>query len=468
MVSRLDSPLCGESFRSLRRGLARSDGFALFIAVCNRPIDRDALIEALAESMPDAPPVIVRVDAKTIDLLHETSLQAETNPLGPLMLVDLEKAVPSVVNDHAVLRVLNLQRPKWPVQIARPVVFWVADYLFTLLCRESPDFVDWRSDTFFFSELTDIELRPLQSEPWQGGLDGRLTEPERRARIRELRSRLTSALRSNHPFVLSTHADWLNELGKHLELLGEFDEAERLYLQALAIYETLGRRHAMANAYGNIGGLYQVRRDLGRAETMLCKALEIEKALGHWQGVANVYRSLGGLNWTRGDLDQAEAMVLKALELNEGRSNREGMAKSFESLGLIYQTRGDLDRAVEMIRKGLEIEKALGRQQDAANSYGNLGLIYLERGDLDQAEAMLRKALLIDEMLGWRLGMARAYGGLALIAGQRGDMEASRALLFRSQELFNVIGIPRASEGIGRLLDSLTAEPSGLKQAKLR
>ncbi|MDR3635843.1 MAG: tetratricopeptide repeat protein [Isosphaeraceae bacterium] len=500
--------MSSEPFRALRRGLSRSDGFALFVAVCNRSADRDALIEALQESMPQTGLTVVHVRADTIDVLDEVVRQADPNAEGPVMLVDLEKAVPSVVRNHAVLQALNLQRPEWPVKIQRPVVFWTPDYLLGLFGREAPDFFDWRSDTFFFPDLTEAELRPLLAEPWDGGGDGRLSEPERRARVHELRSRLASTSESDNPFVQATHARWLNELGNHLNLLGEFAEAEASFLRALEINESLGRREGIAIQYGNLGLIYAVRGDLAGAESMYRKSLEIDESLGHREGMAADYGNLGLIYRARGDLAGAESMYRKALEIYESLGRREGMANQYGNLGLIYRARGDLVGAESMHRKALEIDESLGRREGMANQYGNLGLIYAARGDLAGAESMHRKALEIDESLGrregtaadygnlglvyrargdlavaesmfrksleieeslgHREGMARDYGNLGTIYNDRGDTDEAKALWLRAHELFTAIGMPRGVRWIQGLLDTLRAEPKGKKRASKR
>jgi hypothetical protein len=115
--------ICGETFRSLRRGLARADGFALFVAVCNLPTDRETLIQALDEAMPGTRLWTIRMSTDTVDPLDEIERQIGPRPDGPVMLVDLEKAIPSVEKNHPVLQALNLRRPEWPAMIPQPVVF---------------------------------------------------------------------------------------------------------------------------------------------------------------------------------------------------------------------------------------------------------------------------------------------------------------------------------------------------------
>ena len=338
--------LASESLRSLRRGLLRAGKFALFVAVCNSPADRKRYIELLKDSLPGARLYVVTLNPDTRDPLEETVRQIGSDAGGPVMLTGLESAAPSAADYRPVLQVLNLQRPKWPERIPRPVVLWIPDYLLALLGSEAPDFLDWRSDTIFFPPLSEPSLIAMDSVPWAGGTDGRMIEADRRERIRELQSRLAAYDKSDDRVVQSACLEWMTELGSHYHLLGELNAAEEMYRKALKNAEGLGRAEGTAAAYGNLGVIYL----------------------------------------TRGDLDEAEKMHRKALEIEERLARLEGMVNAYSNLGVIYGRRGDLDEAEKMHRKALEIEERLGRLEGMANAYGNLGVIYGRRGDLDHAE----------------------------------------------------------------------------------
>ena len=432
--------LAGESLRSLWRGLARADDFALFIAVCNSPADRTRYIELLKESLPGVHFHIVALNAGSCDPLEETIRQTGGKLRGPVMLTGLESAAPSQEDFRPVLQVLNVQRPKWPEKIPRPVVLWIPDYLLGLMGREAPDFLDWRSDTIFFPPLSEPALIAMDSTAWAGGTDGRMAEPDRRERIRELRSRLAAHSSSDDPVAQSACADWMHELGNHYSLLGEMDAAREMYEKALEISERLGRLEGMANQYGNLGLIAQTRGDLDEAEKMLRKSLEIEERLGHLEGMAAACGNLGLIYETRGDLDEAEKMLRKSLEIAERLGHLEGMAADYGNLGLVAQTRGDLDEAEKMHRKALEIDERLGHLEGMAADYGNLGLVAQTRGDLDGAEKMHRKALDINECLGRLEGMANQYGNLGALCQARGDLDEAEKMLRKSLEINERLG----------------------------
>ncbi len=85
--------------------------------------------------------------------------------------------------------------------------------------------------------------------------------------------------------------------------------------KSLELHEALGRKEGMANAYGNLGNLYEIRGELDRAEEMHRKSLEIEETLGRKEGMASDYGNLGNLYEIQGELDRAEEMYRKSLDL---------------------------------------------------------------------------------------------------------------------------------------------------------
>ena len=415
--------MAGESLRALRRGLQRAEGFALFVAVCNSPADRDRFIERLAESMPGVELVRVVLDAGTRDPLHDVLRQTGPEPKGPVMLVGLERAVPSSEKNHPVLWALNLSREHWPEKIAQPVVLWIPEYLLGLLGPEAPDFLSWRSDTIHFPPLSGAAGRLLESRSWAGGTDGRMSAPDRRERIRELQSRLATHGPSDDPVVEAARSFWMTELGNHYHLLGELAEAERMHSGALEIDTQLGHLEHVAADYGNLGLIYR----------------------------------------TRGELDQAEATHRQALATHERLGRLEGMARSYTNLGVLYQMRGDLDQAEAMHRKALDIHEQLGHLEGMAADFSNLGLVFGARGDLDQAETMLREALKIHKRLSHLEGMAFDFTSLGVACEQRGDLAGACKLWTEARDLYARIGMPHMVERVEGWLNALPSAKERLK-----
>ncbi len=292
----LEDEAVSQSLRSLRRGLQRANRFSLFIAVCNSPALRDKLIESLRESMPDQLLKVVSLAASAAHPL-ETALDAVRDEEGApdaIMLIDLEKAIRSEHEANPTIAALNLSRTRWSNEITRPVVLWVPEYLYSLLARKAPDFMDYRSDVIFFRDGPTVPnpLLPLESRFWSGGTDGQMPANQRRERIAELKSRLKPLENTENRHALSACSTWSSELGNHFYLLGDVNDAEAMYQKALRIDEQLGHLKGMARDYGNLGNIMQTRGNLDGAREFWMKARDLFAQLGAQHMVDKVERLL--------------------------------------------------------------------------------------------------------------------------------------------------------------------------------
>jgi tetratricopeptide (TPR) repeat protein len=395
--------------------LAASRGtFSLSVAVCNSPALRDYVIDQLRAA--DGGIQTVRLPKDTADVLAVVREAVKGASPPAIFIMGMEQSLPSTAKEHPVLRHLNGTREAWKATYSCPVVFWVPEYAVRLVMTEARDFWAWRSHQFeFVAETATVKAGMTDRFAGDLTLAGNLPADEKRFRIAELEQRISEA-GDPPPPQLATHVcTWLSELGYLYAVIGNLDQAETMFRNALEIEEKLGRLEDIASAYGNLGLIYQ----------------------------------------TRGNLDLAEAMHKKSLTIEEKLGRLEGMAPAYGNLGIVYARRGDLDQAETMLRKALAIDEKLGRLEGMAIRYGNLGAVYQERGDLDQAETMHRKSLAIEEKLGRREGMASDYANLGTVYEQRGDLGAAREYGTRSRDLFARIGMPHMVEEVQSWLDGL-------------
>jgi tetratricopeptide (TPR) repeat protein len=117
------------------------------------------------------------------------------------------------------------------------------------------------------------------------------------------------------------NALYLNMLGLHLVTLGEYAEAEPLYLRSLAIREkVLGKDHPdVAASLNNLAELYRTQGKYDQAEPLYSRSLAIfEKALGKdHPDVAISLNNLAALYDRQGKYVQAEPLYLRSLAIWE-------------------------------------------------------------------------------------------------------------------------------------------------------
>ena len=308
----------GETFRALRRGLKRSRGFALYVAICNSLLTRDELIANLSASMPDKVVHRVVLTTKDEDVLAAVEKVIGKSTAGVVMVVGVEQLLADKVRAERLLAGLNLRRAEWPSRVCRPVVFWLPQRFLGDLMRGAPDFFDWRSDTLEFPELTTEQARPLASREWQDGPDPRFTAEERLARIAELRARIAAiANPSDDPAIISSVALWWDELADHLSLMGELDEALRILKDQLPVFERLGDVRERAITQGKIADILQARGQLDEALRIRTEEeLPVYERLGDVREQLVCRANTALIYWQRGSNgDREKALALLHLAL---------------------------------------------------------------------------------------------------------------------------------------------------------
>jgi CHAT domain-containing protein/Tfp pilus assembly protein PilF len=269
---------------------------------------------------------------------------------------------------------------------------------------------------------------------------------------------------------------------------GDYDKAEQLWRQALAIderlfgkdtVETTRRLHLLANVYreqgelqkaapllkralvirekhfgpkhpetaqilNSLGGLYALAGDFALAEAKLTQALKIFESAGPYydQPIAGTVASLGWLYAAIGDFEQSERMMRRSLELRKKIYGLEHVytAGGFYELAVMHRARRDFGRAEQLFHESLAIhEKLVGTNHILqADVLQDLGQTYLMEGDFAKAEPVLERArALVEQNLGpEHFRVAPILMLLSWLHESRGDYGVARELCARAHHIY--------------------------------
>jgi tetratricopeptide (TPR) repeat protein len=405
--------------------------------------------------MPGVDIETVALDENTDHPLDAVLAQLDRGKTGPVMIVGLERSVPSDASEHPVLDALNLSRPDWVSELPRPLVFWVPDYLLGLIGREAPDFLDWRSDTLFFPEVPGEELVSLDSNIWLGEMNRLMPEAQRRSRIEELKSRLTHGCNYEDQVILAARADWLVELGRHLYSLDEWSAARESYLEAFGIEQELGRQDKIAGLIGNIAALDVSAGELERAEDGYRRALAIQENSKDRRGQIFTLGGLTELKLRAGLFEVAEELCLKALELANDSDNGDALSYLYTLLVKIKLNQHDLRAAREAAEKALATTQETASGLRNSNLMSTLGVLLFLEGDFARARQLMEEAESIARLLGDRTGLAGSLFLLGVILFQNEQLAEAESTVRQARELYeqvkNEAGKRRADEFLRQL-----------------
>ncbi|PLW81989.1 hypothetical protein CWI75_12930 [Kineobactrum sediminis] len=268
---------------------------------------------------------------------------------------------------------------------------------------------------------------------------GNLAKAE--ARLREaLELRWQTLGREPHPHI----AENLNNLALVLMTAGNYEQAEILYREALAMNRQLyGDSHpSVALSLSTLGSMYRNQGNLELARSNYLDALDMQRQLlgTEHPEVARVMNNLAFVYHDEGNLDDAMAMSSAALEIQRKVLGdvHPNVGSSLAVQGRWQMEAGDVPAANDLLQKALDIQLSSLKKDhpDLAITRVDLAEALLLSGRNEEAleqarlgEASLIRALSPDH---WITAVARHIHGAALHA--LGDTSAAEPLVRSSYE----------------------------------
>jgi len=246
---------------------------------------------------------------------------------------------------------------------------------------------------------------------------------------------------ANQPEV---QASMLKVMGEAYYQLGLLERSDSLLGEAVALYRGISGNdaeiaavlHSRANTAGDLG-------EFDRAEKLHREALAIDRRL---YGENNAYvasdlNDLASVLKAKGELKEAATLFEQALttRLELFDTVNAEVAHSMNHLGGVLHTLGEDERAEPLLRTGLEIRRKLHGDLnfEVVASMGNLAAFLMDKGSLEEARRLYIDALAILHQL---VGDDHHYVGgitasLANVYLQLGDYHSADSLYHTSLDI---------------------------------
>lgn len=209
--------------------------------------------------------------------------------------------------------------------------------------------------------------------------------------------------------------------GAVYELVGQWEEGERDYRDALDRAKTLNDWYLIGRSNRRLGNLLMLRGNYGEAKKHLDVAITCFELANDQVGTAKTYGNLGTFHFRQGGYDAAKSWFAKAIEINRGINRNAENAAIVANLGLIFMNQGHYDEGIRWLEEQLDIAEQAADKQGLTTLYTNLGIIYLEKGALDSALLCLEKGLALSEELGNKLYQTICIGSIGSVWERKGD-----------------------------------------------
>ena len=259
----------------------------------------------------------------------------------------------------------------------------------------------------------------------------------------------------------------LLELGKVLELAGDWARAESVAAQALelAVAETDGDAQGWAHA-----ALAEIARKQGRfdeATSHLDAAAALFEAAGDDGGLGQVWHLAGTVAAMHGDLDLARRRYQESLAIRERLDDRAKIGALYSNLAIVAEYEGDLDEAQRLSELAYGIRVDAGDRWGIGVSLHNLGVYATRLGRPDEARAHVEQAMQIMLEVGdpWFAATERML--LGNMARDAGDLTEARTNYAASIPTYLAVDDPVAQaeflEDVGLLASRMGAHERAIE-----
>ncbi len=201
--------------------------------------------------------------------------------------------------------------------------------------------------------------------------------------------------------------DMVNVLGTLYSMVGEYDTAERYFLEYLDAMKSSrsSKTEEIGSTLINLAMVYTKMYNLEKAKSHVSEGMAMLEQIGKTD--LDVYASglsiLGGIAMFEGEFDRAEEFLLKSqASAPRGGIYEPDYAVGMGTLATIYWYKGELDKAETTYLEAIEIFEDSGytNLREYANVMGNLSMVYSKTRDFESALKWNEKAIIAQTSIG--------------------------------------------------------------------
>ncbi len=212
----------------------------------------------------------------------------------------------------------------------------------------------------------------------------------------------------------------LNDYNKALEYLSR---AEKTYLEKTEM------RRELAKVHNWLGLTYWRLGNYSRALEYILGAEKTLKQYGDKPTLAGLYNSLGFVYWQLEKTDKALEYFHQSLALYRELQSKSRIAILMNNIAFIHNIREEYDKALEYYKQSLELNKEFGILLGYVNTLQDMGLLFEKQQDIPKAMDYLTRALEARKNLDDKRGKARTMTALARVKRKSNQFKPARELL---------------------------------------
>jgi class 3 adenylate cyclase/tetratricopeptide (TPR) repeat protein len=234
--------------------------------------------------------------------------------------------------------------------------------------------------------------------------------------------------------------DVLLQLGEVRQLIGEWDEAEQLYRQALSRAEEVGSERDQARCRATIGTLLSYTQSFDDAVRWLQQAKGEFERLGDESELGRTLEQLTYAYFQRSDYPKALSCSEEHMRLAERLDDQASKSAALENLGLIHWHQGEHDRALEYLARARSIAADIDYKRGVIHANNDLAGFLAERGDYAKAVERLDEAFAVASEIGYQQQVGVIVANAGELCARQGDYPRALACSERALQIAARLG----------------------------
>lgn len=232
----------------------------------------------------------------------------------------------------------------------------------------------------------------------------------------------------------------LNNLGTDYRRLGIYDIASQYHYNALQLcmeYSDKESAQTKKNRVVSLNGLGNVYLTLGngeQADSVFREALKGEKELDSPLGQAINYANIGSIFEDKGQLDSAWTYYRLSMQMNVVAESDLGVSLCYTHYGRLYEKQRQYDDAIKQYETAYNLMEKNSDEWHWLESALSLAHVYILKANFAQAQEYLDKALNVAVKIESKEHLERIYRLYYDIYRQRGDTANALACFIKANE----------------------------------
>lgn len=216
--------------------------------------------------------------------------------------------------------------------------------------------------------------------------------------------------------------------------LGRLEDEVALLLEALPIFDEIGKKSDAASALLDVGKIQTSDYKLKDATETYEQALALAKVADDKKLQTNIFIAMGTTFTLMGNYPQAFQHYQAALKLSEEISYKKNIAAAIGNIGIVYQEQGNYAKSLEYLLKDLSFQQEINPKNGVPPVLLNVGNIYYYQGNYDLALEYFQKALAGFEAMPSRNGIVYALDNIGSVYLNRGQYAEALTSFQKAQQ----------------------------------